>query len=36
MTVALKALAVSGGMSNFVDRAPAKHAGTRLGCVRVL
>ena len=36
MTVALKALAVSGSMSNFVDRAAAEHAGTRLGCGRVL
>jgi len=35
-TLALKALAVSGSMSNFVERAPAEHAGTRLGCGRVL
>ena len=27
---------VSGSMSKFVDRAPTEHAGTRLGCGRVL
>ena len=36
MTVALKAHTVSGSMSNFVDRAPTEHAGTWLGCRRVL
>ena len=36
MTVALKAHTVSGSMSNFVERAPTEHAGTRLGCRRVL
>jgi len=36
MTVALKALAVSGSMSNFVEEEAGEHEGTQLGCRRVL